>query len=447
MGVTVQDVAITDREHLPRAASTLRLASVAALILLIPYNIHFDVLVDTHSPHLVGSGVQSTWIGPIDALFAIVILSCLPLLSRRSTYLKQPIGQMGSAVFIAVVAIWLTMYPTVEGSMMLLRVAGVFAVIIAVRAMSKKDFLVGVVGSLTLGASLQALLALSQTFMYDSGMVVAATRSAVGRAWTAGRGTFGGNYTLAAYLIFAIAVALSFGISKRPLNRHFDSISLSAPLRVSMWTAVALSSAAVATSFGRTALLAIGLVGGAYVVGWLMHRNQIMGISALMTLLPLAATGIVLRSGWLVRASQSATFDLTTRDALAARALEMIRSSPLTGIGPVQYGPNLTQMGLSVLDPHIVHNVPLLVTAEFGIVVGVAFTIWLATLGVRAFRLSIYAAALYLAILPFLLLDNLHYVYGNGMAMFAIWIATLDYHRDAATGPATDQGRPQAKAS
>jgi hypothetical protein len=100
-------------------------------------------------------------------------------------------------------------------------------------------------------------------------------------------------------------------------------------------------------------------------------------------------------------------------------------------------------MGLTVIDPHIVHNLPLLVTVEFGIAVGVAFTAWLVILGIRAFRLSIYAAALFLSILPFLLLDNLHYVYGNGLAMFAVWIAILDYHRDVNTSSTLQHERLQ----
>jgi hypothetical protein len=72
--------------------------------------------------------------------------------------------------------------------------------------------------------------------------------------------------------------------------------------------------------------------------------------------------------------------------------------------------------------------VPLLVTAEFGMIVGLAFTGWLIALGIRAFRISVYATALFLSVIPFLLLDNLHYVYGNGMMIFAVWIAMLDYH-------------------
>jgi hypothetical protein len=47
--------------------------------------------------------------------------------------------------------------------------------------------------------------------------------------------------------------------------------------------------------------------------------------------------------------------------------------------------------------------------------------------------LSVFAIALFLSILPFFMLDNLHYVYGNGMAMFAVWLAMLDYNSDAAT--------------
>ena len=74
--------------------------------------------------------------------------------------------------------------------------------------------MVGVVWPLSLGASLQALLALLQTVAYDSGMVVSATTLAEGRAWTAGLGAFSGPYALAAYLLLALSVALSFGISK-----------------------------------------------------------------------------------------------------------------------------------------------------------------------------------------------------------------------------------------
>lgn len=436
--MTVIQAAVAQHDYLPRTIATLRTASITTLILLIPHNIQFDVLIRQHSPHLVGSGVQSTMLGPVDALFVLILLLSVPLLIRRSTYLRQPAGQFGAAISVVIVALWLLMNPTLEGSMMLLRVLGVFATVISIRAMNRSNLMLGVVWSLALGASFQALAALAQTIIFDTGFTVPATLLAEGRSWTAGHGTFSGSYALAAYLILAISVALSFGIAKQPLNRIFAEISLSRPLRITMWTSVALSSSAIATTFGRTALLAIGLVGATYGIGWFMHRRNIMGISAIATLVPLTVTGLFLRSGWLVRATQSADLDFTTRDALAARAIEMIRSHPLTGIGPVQYGPHLTRMGLSVLDPHVVHNLPLLVSAEFGIVVGVAFTSWIGILGFRAFRLSIFTAAIFLSILPFFMLDNLHYVYGNGIAMFAVWLAMLDYNRDAAVAFAED---------
>ncbi|MDK1292903.1 MAG: hypothetical protein QGM46_11320, partial [Actinomycetota bacterium] len=76
--------------------------------------------------------------------------------------------------------------------------------------------------------------------------------------------------------------------------------------------------------------------------------------------------------------------------------------------------------------------------------IGVAFTAWLIALGIRSFRLSVYAGALFVSILPLMLFDNLHYVYGNGIAMFAVWIAMLDYHRDVHIAPAISQAKAPA---
>lgn len=416
--------------------STLRTATIAALILMIPYNIHFDVFISEHSPYLAGSNVQATFLGPVDVLFVLLTLLSIPLLRKRSAYASTHVGQIGVAVFIVVVAVGLVLSPSIEGTMMMLRVVGVLAVVVAVRDMSKPDLVVGVVWIFMLGASLQALIALSQTFLYDSGMIVPATTLAVGRAWTAGRGSFGGNYTLAAYLILASTIALSFGIARGPRNKAFGELTLSAPLRIAMWLTVVLSSAAIATTFGRTALLSVAVVGGTFAIAWLVRRHRILAISAAMTLVPFGVSALLLRSGWLVRASQSADLDLTTRGDLAATAITMITSNPIVGIGPVQYGPYLATMGLDPIDPHVVHNLSLLFAAEFGIAIGVAFTVWLLAMGVRAFRGSAYAVALYVALIPYFMLDNLHYVYGNGLAMFALWIAFLDYmhtSRESAT--------------
>lgn len=433
--MSADETPLTGRDHLPRTLATLRVASVAALILLIPYNIHLDAFISQHSPHLVGSGVQSTHLGPVDAVLALLIVATLPLLIPRSGFLRQPLGQAGMAVFAVVVAVSLLIFPSVAGAMMLLRVVGAFAVVVAIRSMSRADLVVGVVWSFALGASLQALTALGQTFVWHNGMIVDATTLADGEGWTAGRGTFGGTYSLAAYVILAMATALSFGISKRPANSGFRSITLSGPARIAMWITVVTASAATATTFGRAVLIAVGLVGSTYAIGWLLKRQTVLGISALAVTVPLAATGLLLRSGWLVRLDQSAALDLTRRDDLAETALSMITMNPLIGVGPVQYGSYMTEMGLVELDRHVVHNLPLLISAEFGIVVGIAFTVWLIAVVVRSFRLSIYATGLALSMVPFLLFDNLHYVYGNGIAMFAIWIAMLDYHRDVATEP------------
>ena len=77
----------------------------------------------------------------------------------------------------------------------------------------------------------------------------------------------------------------------------------------------------------------------------------------------------------------------------------------------------------------MVHVVPLLVAAEFGILVGLAFLFWLVALGLRSLRTSIHSIAIFGAAFSYLLLDNLHYVYPMGVAMFGVWLATLDNDR------------------
>jgi hypothetical protein len=186
----VIQAAVALHDYLPRTIATLRTASITALILLIPHNIEFDVLIRQHSPHLAGYGVHSTRLGAVDVMFVLILLLSVPLLIRRSTYLRQPGGQFGAAISVVIVATWLLMYPTLEGSMMLLRVVGMFATVVSIRAMNRSNLMLGVVWSLALGASFQAIAALAQTIIFDTGFTVPATLLTEGRSWTAGRGTY-----------------------------------------------------------------------------------------------------------------------------------------------------------------------------------------------------------------------------------------------------------------
>ncbi len=135
--------------------------------------------------------------------------------------------------------------------------------------------------------------------------------------------------------------------------------------------------------------------------------------------------GVVLRAGWLARATESSSLTSDIRWMLAKRAITIIAGDPIAGLGPVQYGSRVPPG-----DGFIVHNVPLLTAAEFGVAVGVALVLWLTLLGYRTSMKSIPAGAVFASAIPFLLFDNLHYVLGVGLGMVAIWLAAIAREAD-----------------
>lgn len=86
-------------------------------------------------------------------------------------------------------------------------------------------------------------------------------------------------------------------------------------------------------------------------------------------------------------------------------------------------------MGLTEVDHTIMHNIPVLIAAEYGVPVGALFTPWLGLLGLAALFTSARATAVFVAILPYVYFDNLHMVYINGTVGLGLWSAVMDYHR------------------
>jgi hypothetical protein len=85
--------------------------------------------------------------------------------------------------------------------------------------------------------------------------------------------------------------------------------------------------------------------------------------------------------------------------------------------------------------PQVVHNVPLLIATESGVVFGIAALVLLLLLGYRAIRTSIAASALMVGLGVWMFLDKFTYGSPNGLVMFAIWLGVLDWlwvHRRAA---------------
>jgi O-antigen ligase len=272
--------------------------------------------------------------------------------------------------------------------------------------MGEKLFDRHVVTAIKITASSQAVLALWQAFT-GTGIVL--------RSSIAGVGTFHGPYQMTAFLTLAMA-AVAWSARLRPL-RSWD------------YAVIGLSSAAIATAFGRTGVLAVLVVAGTYGVGWLRTRSVELAWISGFSVLPMVFVGAILRTGWSERVGQPLNNLDSGRLELMRQAILVIREHPVFGVGPGKYGPAIADLASDVMNHRMVHAVPLLVAAEFGIVVGVGYLLWLVALGVRSIRVSIHSIALLGAVVPYLVLDNQHYTYPMGVTMVGLWLATLDSDR------------------
>ncbi|HSJ72600.1 MAG TPA: O-antigen ligase family protein [Acidimicrobiia bacterium] len=396
------------REHTPfldlRGFDLVRAALVTSLILLIPINTRFLMFISQHSPHLAGEIVQYTSVGLTDIVFIALIVSVLPLV-RRPRVLVAPFI-VGLSMLVVASAVHVLVSPSDQGIAMTVRLAGAVAVAIVISTMSWQTLRVVVVWPIAVMGLVQGGMALSQT-LTGTGRLRLDEIAAAGASWTAGRGTFGHEYGFAAFLMLSLTIALAYGFARG--------------MRPTLWISVCVASAAIASTFGRAAALAVIMVGLVYVVGWWRTKDRMLGASALATLGALGVGLAITHSGWLARVSSGSS----VRVSLASRSLDVIAINPVFGVGPGRYGAALADIGLVSVDRHIVHNVPLLVTAEFGVILGLAFAVWLLTVGVISLRSSFVALAVFVGILPLMFFDNLHYVIPGGVPMLGLWCGAL----------------------
>ena len=393
---------------------TVRNVLVAALIVAIPFAFHSSYVVDVHSPFLEHAYLGETVVGPIEFVLLLLAVASTPLLLRRTSYRGWPIGLIGAVALTAVTLILvLAGGPTPEGVVRVVRFAGIAGAIATIGRMSPDLLRKAVMWPITGTIALQAAVALAQTFVWHNGRENGIT-DRFDHVWTQGYGTIGA-YALATILVVAIAIVLSAGAYQR--------------LHPLMWVSVVLASAAIATTFGRSGALAVFAIAGLYGIAWVLKRKRNYLASSVAAFLPMSIGIAITWDGWSVRASETAAGQQWGREDLLQRAYEVIGTSPIFGVGPGKFAPSLARLGLTPVDISIVHNVPVLVAAEYGVPVGIMFTAWLGLLGVAAIFTSVRAAAVFVALVPYLIFNHNPIVYGYGIAVLGLWLAILDYHR------------------
>ncbi len=408
-------------------AALIRACLVAAFVVLIPLALLYLLEVDAHSPHIERRLLGVSTFGPLDVISIMVAAAALPLVFRRDTYERYAIGLIGIIAFVVITAIAVAAEPSAEGVLRIVRLSGAAGVVVSVRWMSPSTYMAAVVWPLTASVLIQAPWALLQTFVWGNGHESAIT-ARFDHAWTHGYGTMDGGYALAAFVVLAIAIILGSGAFRR--------------LHPLMWVAVVVGSASIATSFGRQAVLAALAIAFFYGLGFIAKRRWEYVAGAVATVVPMTLGIWRTWVGWSVRASETAAGFQSGRESMLERAFTVIGRNPLTGVGPGRYPPYLAEIGLTPTDATIVHNVPVLITAEYGIPIGVLFTLWIGLVGLASVFTSFRAMAIFAVVAPYLLFDHPHVVYGYGVASMGVWLAALEFHRRNRTEPVL--GRPPA---
>ena len=399
-------------ERLGIDVASLRIALVAVTVLLVPFMTRSLLIVDHHSPHFNFPLLGTTTIGVYDIVLVLLAITAAPLVVNRTTYRGWSVALAGIAVMTLVTGIWAVLDPTPHAIVRCIRLAGITGLVATVRHMPFRSLRLAVIWPLTVSVIIQGSWALMQTFVWQNGDFSRLT-ARFGDVWTQGYGTMHGGYGMAQFSLLAVAGILASGAFQR--------------LHPVMWAGVVIGSASISASFGRSAALGMLAIAVFYLIGSIVLRKRELLIASLSAFTPMAIGMWVSWSGWALRASEAINGIQNGRELLIARSLTVIRMSPMIGVGPGDYGPTLGRLGPTNVDYTVVHNLGLLVTAEYGIPLGLLFVVWIAALGILSILTSFRAMALFASIVPFMIWDHPHISYAYGLVQLGIWLALLDY--------------------
>jgi O-antigen ligase len=354
-----------------------------------------------------------------------VPLAVLALAAILALPWDEAVRRLRGAVWILVVLgglalVSLAFHPSSRGVQTVLRLtAGVGIPALAIPFLDR-TWARRVVTALLAGVAFQAGLSFLQVATGDTvGLTFLGENPPLypGGTQVVAKGTFVGPHSLAAFAAVALGVAVW---------RYLRRPSLGAGL------GVAASAVPLALSYTRTGALAALGVAAAVVLrqGWPRKRAV---LAAAAVAVGIAVPALVAGGGWLQRLEESTDFSrgfagvTSERSTFTRQAFSLIGQEPLVGVGPGRYVLELESQlqppaGTETLP---VHNVPLMVTAELGIAAGVVVTAGLALLGWHAWRRDRRLLVLYLAYLPFLMLDVLPYDTGQGIALTGLWVGLI----------------------
>ena len=350
-------------------------------------------------------------------LVLLTLASVVPLLKVRPGALR-PALMLGAAL-VALTAIALLVHPSARGLQMTLRLVVNLIVPAATWAALPRGWQRGLAAGLIGSAILQTAIGIGQVVKGETlGLTFLGENPPLlpfGDALGA-KGTFVHPYMLAGFALIACAAAVV---------AYLD-------LRERAWL-VALALAAVPIGLTYSRMSAVAVFAIAVVLVAARFRKELRTLPALAALLlGLGVPALATFDAWRGKAEPvpaETGLDAVTnyRGTFTDQALDLIAEEPAVGVGPGLYVLALEERQIVASGEEVfpVHNVPLLVAAESGIPAGVVVTAALLALGLVAVRSGTGATVVYLAYLPFLLLDHFPYDNFQGLTMSGVWVGMI----------------------
>ena len=394
-------------DHFERSATAapeaLRFSPAAVLLVLVLLLMPFPRVLIKFTPGSANYDYHAI-LFPSDLPLAALVLAMIPRAARR---MRE--GSLGVLTWLTLaLTVWMGVayffHPSGRGVADVLRLLGIVAMIVAfleLRTTTERGVVLGGVAGVAMFETAVALLQLIRR----APIGLNALGEAKDPLWpfattSAPQGTTNHPYVLAGLALVA-GVVLAVAMTRR----------WTWPL--AMATAVAI--APVGFTYGRAALLGLGLAVVCLASGILVARGRYLP-AVLALCIGAAIPASIWNQGWVERTQQSVRArnesSLTTdRGWLIHEADGLIVDHPLAGVGPGRYVIGLTEKfgqepnkKVGIFKP--VHNLPLLAAAEGGVPAGLLMTALLLAAGWRALAAGRTGLALYVVYMPFVLLDH-----------------------------------------
>jgi hypothetical protein len=420
----------------PRSEVDPRVLALAATILVMPFP-----RVLWASGQNSGDFSFQTYVFPVDAAFAaLLIFSIRPLIGRIRSR-SVGLATAAAGLLWAALVVALAFHPSGRGVLHLFRFAGVIAAADTLASLRRSTERTVAVGALVVTTGLQAMIAVLQRFNGGSplGLFSLGEQTVPWTPLFGGKATYGTMvhaYVLAALGGLTVAICIAGALR--------DVI----PRRLA-FAGVVAGAVPMAITYSRMSVLAV--VGLAVTLTVCLRRRDPRRGLAARLLLALAIGALVPAAvspgPWLGRAGQSSgrtSEDISTgRVTLMHQSLSLLAKHPLTGVGPGRYSFAVRDdPAIRKLDsrPMVfpVHNVPLLIAAEGGILAVLAILAVGLALGWQTRRGGVAVVSVLLGLLPFILLDHLNWTYPQGLLLLGLWLGAVDAIAGSWTEPAPD---------